>query len=74
MPVVLMDLRPLPPCPCSRTGSHDLSAIVPSEDDGDVTLFCDHCGIVRRLPVKGALGRPLDDYTGATIADRAREG
>lgn len=53
------DLDPMLPCPVRKRGEHDLSVIVPSEDTGDLTLFCDACGAVRRLPVSGAL--QLDD-------------
>jgi hypothetical protein len=62
------------PCPTTKNGRHDLSAVIPGEDTGDITLFCDRCGAIRRVPVSGALGVPLDDMSAAAIARETRRG
>jgi hypothetical protein len=67
------DLAALPRCPVnSKRGAHHIAAIIPGEDTGDVTLFCEQCGMVRRMPASGAL--TLDEADAAAImatAERA---
>lgn len=65
------DLEPMGGCPWNPRYAHSFVAVVPGDDEGDLTLFCSRCAAVRRLPVKGPMGRPLDDYTAATIAERS---
>ena len=70
----MIDLRPMDPCPYNKAGRHELNIVVPTEDTGDLTLFCDRCGAIRRLPVSGAIASPLDDMPAAYIAWVGREG
>lgn len=63
-----MDLPPMPRCKVGRKGRHDLSFIIPENDDRDLTLVCDACGALRRVPVTGELlASRLDDLTPAEI-------
>lgn len=57
------------PCPVSKHGRHELTAVLPDDDTHDMTLFCDACGAMRRVPVSGSLtGGSLDDLDPALIA------
>ena len=58
-----MDLPPLDPCPAAKR--HALNVILPEESDGDMTLFCERCGTLRRVPVSGSLlpDSPMDDLS-----------
>lgn len=49
------ELPPLRKCPVGKKGQHELGAIIPGEDEGDATLYCSLCGIVRRFPASGSL-------------------
>lgn len=63
-----MDLPPLEPCPFDKRGRHAMAAILPGEDSGDITLYCETCGSLRRAPASGSiLGERLDDLTPAEI-------
>lgn len=64
----MSDLGPMAPCPNGKKGQHNLCAVIPDNDDNDLTLFCDRCGMVRRMPVNGALSVPLDDLDAKTIS------
>jgi hypothetical protein len=55
------DLPALDPCPYRKSGAHHLAAVIPGDDDGWLTLFCETCGAVRREPVSGHLDGTLDD-------------
>lgn len=68
----MSDLPPLDPCPYSKFGQHDLGVITPESDDGDLTFFCDRCGVIRRLPVRGAVSGSLDSLTAEQIAEAMR--
>jgi hypothetical protein len=64
-----MDLPALPRCKRTKGGAHDLAAIVPGDDDHDLTLYCTACGALRRLPASGPVLTPrLDDETADIIA------
>jgi hypothetical protein len=54
------DLPALAPCPADKRGRHSVAAIFSSEGNHDMTMFCEHCGMVRRLPMSGEVGVPLD--------------
>lgn len=64
----MTDLGPLDRCPYSKKGAHHLAAIIPGDDDHDVTFYCEWCGALRRLPATGALTSSLDDLDPLTIA------
>lgn len=66
-----MNLPPLDPCPYGKGGRHELGVVTPDDDDHDMTMFCTHCGTVRRVPVTGALSS-LDDLDPAAIAEAVR--
>jgi len=53
--------EPLPPCPYTRRGRHNLCAVIPEENEHPVLLFCDRCGMTTRQSV--ALPAPLDDLS-----------
>ena len=61
------------PCPHRDSGKHELNALIPSDDDRDLTLFCGHCGAMRRVPATGSLwkGSPLDDWPANEIGARS---
>jgi len=71
----MTDLAPLPRCPVnSKRGAHHIAAILPGEDTGDLTLYCEQCGAVRRMPASGPVVGILDDADAAAIlasAERA---
>lgn len=61
------------PCPYRKKGRHDISVVLPEDADHDMTLFCDACGAVRRMPVNGSpLASRLDDLTTEQIAEATR--
>lgn len=58
----MTELPPLTKCKVDKRGRHELGAILPGEDDGDATLYCQRCGVVRRFAVSGSLHvERLDD-------------
>ena len=64
----MTDLPPLERCPVRKSGAHHLAAIIPEDSDHDMTLFCEACGIVRRMPIHGSvIGGSLDDVDAARI-------
>lgn len=64
----MTDLPAMDRCPVSKHGGHELNAILPDADGGDMTLFCDRCGAMRRVPVSGALlSGSLDDADAEAI-------
>lgn len=63
-----MDYPAMDKCPIGKRGRHELNAVLPDDADKDMTLFCAHCGALRRVPVTGALfASRLDDLTPAEI-------
>lgn len=64
----MTDIAPMEPCPADKRGRHELSAIIPDDDTRDLTLFCSHCGALRRRPVTGPLSPVLDDLDADEIA------
>lgn len=64
----MSDVGPLAPCPSGKRGRHHLAAILPGDDEHDVTLYCEACGTLRRMPATGALTSSLDDLDAVTIA------
>lgn len=50
----MADLPAMDPCPMRRKG-HALFAIVPETGKHDMTLFCERCGAMRRVPVTGRM-------------------
>lgn len=65
----MSDVAPMEPCPVGKNGRHELSAIIPEDDTRDLTLFCSHCGALRRRPVTGSLTPVLDDLSAEAIAE-----
>jgi uncharacterized Zn finger protein len=57
---------PLPPCPYRKKGQHRIAAILPGDDQHDVLLFCDACGMVSRQSVETP--RPVDDWPDDAIS------
>lgn len=59
-----MDVGPMEPCPYTKSGKHETNALIPSDDEHDLTIWCAHCGSMRRVPATGSLwkGSPLDDW------------
>ena len=64
----MTDIAPMEPCPYKR-GRHELGAVIPEDDDRELTLFCTHCGAMRRRPVSGPLTQALDDIDVEAIAE-----
>jgi hypothetical protein len=63
-----MDLPALEPCPYGRKKRHAIEAILPGDDDHDITLFCHYCGTLRRAAATGdLLVSRLDDKTAEEI-------
>lgn len=57
------------PCPYGKRGDHRLSAVIPGDEAGDLTLFCEVCGALRRVPVMGRLlHERLDDLDADALA------
>ncbi len=54
------DLPAMAPCPVGKGGRHEIAAVFSSEGNQDLTMFCEWCGMVRRLPMSGVVGVPLD--------------
>lgn len=51
----MTDLPPMDRCPVRRTKGHALAAIVPATGKLDMTLYCERCGAMRRVPVTGRM-------------------
>lgn len=69
-----MDLPAMERCPRGRKGRRSLAAIIPGDDDHDITLYCETCGALRRAPATGAiLLSRLDDLTAADIERATRK-
>lgn len=68
----MTDIPAMDPCPADpKRGAHELSAILPDDQHGDLSLFCDRCGSIRRVPVSGALvPESLDPMSAAEIERR----
>lgn len=64
----MSDLGPLDPCPFDKRGRHHLVAVLPGDDEHDVTLYCESCGSLRRMPASGSLSTSLDDFDSDAIA------
>jgi hypothetical protein len=68
-----MDLPAMARCPRGKKGAHQIAAIVPGDDEHDITLYCEHCGALRRAPATGELMvSRLDDLDAETIERIAR--
>ena len=71
----MIDLPEMAPCPVGRRGRHALASVFSSDAEHDLTMFCERCGMVRRLPMTGEVGVPLDQMDAAEIVRRiARAG
>lgn len=57
---------PWPKCPVGAKGQHDISVLIPIDDQHPVVLFCNHCGTKDRVSID--LPVPLDDWAAADIA------
>ena len=66
------DLPAMAPCPVDKRGRHSMAAIFSSEGNDDLTMFCERCGMVRRLPMSGEVGVPLDMLDADEIVRLAR--
>ena len=67
----MTDLPPLDPCPSNKRGRHNLTAVYPDDAQYDLTLFCNRCGTMRRLPLTGAiLADRMDDLSADEIMRR----
>ena len=66
----MIDLPEMAPCLVGKNGRHALAALYPSDAVLDLTLFCEHCGMVRRLPMSGEISAPLDALSASEILRR----
>lgn len=56
------------PCPVDGKGRHDFAAVIPESSEYDMTLYCQRCGAMRRVPVYGAMVTgSLDGMNASTI-------
>ena len=67
----MSDLPPLPKCKVGKRGRHHISAVLPGEDEGFLTFYCDLCMAVRRMPASGDIP-VLDDMDADRIIEAAR--
>ena len=68
-----MDLPSMDPCPHGKKGRHQLAAIIPGDDEHDITLYCEQCGALRRAPATGpVLAERLDDLSAEEIKRATR--
>jgi len=65
------DLPAMPACPVRKRGRHELAVVFPSDAESDMTLYCESCGMVRRLPMTGEISPPLDTLSTDEILRRA---
>lgn len=75
----VQDIPSLPPCPYGKGGKHAIASITPEDATLDMTLYCDLCGAVRRIPATGPLiSESLDgldvDALDALTSMRHRDG
>ena len=68
------DLPAMAPCPVDKRGRHSMAALWPESSVGDMTMYCERCGMVRRLPMSGEVGVPLDMLDADEILRSARVG
>ena len=67
----MIDLPAMPPCPVGKQGRHALGALFPTEVVGlDLTLFCERCGMARRMPMTGEVDVALDMLSADEIRRR----
>ena len=66
----MIDLPAMSPCPVDKQGRHALGALFPSESGLDLTLYCERCGMARRLPMTGDIDVPLDLLSAEEIRRR----
>ena len=64
----MADIGAMDLCPARKDGAHRLIPLVPDDAGMDMTLFCDRCGAMRRVPVTGQLMPVLDDMDADTTA------
>ena len=58
---MIEDAGPMAPCPARKSGAHRFASYgIEDGASSSVTLACEACGSVRRIPATGAL-LPLDD-------------
>lgn len=69
----MIELPPMDPCPRGKRGRHTLAVVfssdAASDADQDLTLYCERCGAIRRLPMVGA---PVSELDGLTADDVLR--
>jgi hypothetical protein len=58
--------EPLPACPYTKRGNHEINVIMPEHDTKPVLLFCAACGITCRQVMD--VPPPLDDFPADAIA------
>lgn len=73
------DLPAMDPCPFGKDSRHALMALyvddIARADTSDLTLACQHCGALRRVPLTGAMvASRLDDATAEQIMDAVTGG
>jgi len=66
----MIDLPAMAPCPVGKQGRHELAAVFSSDAENDMTLYCEACGMVRRLPMTGEVDVPLDMLSADEIMRR----
>lgn len=63
-----MDVPAMDPCPCTKSGRHEIGAVIPESSDGDLTFYCQRCCAIRRVPASGGLlAARLDDLDAERI-------
>lgn len=73
------DLPAMEPCPVGKEGRHELMALyvddIARADTSDLTLACQRCGALRRVPLTGAMvASRLDDATAQQIMESVTGG
>lgn len=67
--LTVSDLAPMAPCPYDKRGRHHMAFVIPETSEGDLTLACEACAAIRRVPVSGPLyAGSADDLLNAEIA------
>ena len=55
-------MPPLPKCPYTKAGKHSLACVLPPDETGELTFYCEACGILRRVNASGSFTTgSLDD-------------